>query len=233
MAGGALSENVPTSDVPCRAEGTGRSAPADDQRVMLSSRSAAHRDPLASGLFHGHPVRGHPLPSPEHLPSCTEPRGTLALCSRFASSRCVPRGCVARTLSPCLCSAALITRRRFLQARHPSSSSSLERWTHRGTEALPTDVCHPTTSLPKLHPCSRRSTGLPGSHPVRPRRSWFTPGRSCFGGAVGRRGRGIRPRALDPAFTSDVLVATVHEASSLSARRIQSPKPRLPVPAAP
>lgn len=143
---------------------------------MLSSRRAAHRDPLASGLFHGHPVRGHPLPSPEHLPSCTEPRGTLALCSRFASSRCVPRGCVARTLSPCLCSAAPITRRRFLQARHPSSSSSLERWTHRGTEALPTDVCHPTTSLPKLHPCSRRSTGLPGSHPVRPRRSWFTPG---------------------------------------------------------
>lgn len=124
---------------------------------MLSSRKAAHRDPLAPELLHGHPVRGHPLPSPEHLPSCTEPL-RLSPCSRFASPRCVPRGCVARTHSPCLRSAALITRRRFLQARHPSSPSSLERWTQGGTEALPTDCCHPTTSLPKLHPCSRRST---------------------------------------------------------------------------
>lgn len=151
---------------------------------MLSSRKAAHRDPLAPELLHGHPVRGHPLPSPEHLSSCTEPPRALTRCSRFASPRCVPRGCVARTRSPCLCSAALITRRRFLQARHPSSSSSLERWTHGGTEALPTDCCHPTTSLPKLHPCSRRSAGSSGSHPSRPRRSWFTPGRSCFGGVM-------------------------------------------------
>lgn len=88
----------------------------------------------------------------------------------------------------------------------------------RGAEDLPSDFCHPIFSLPKLHPCSRRSKKHPGSHPTSSRDSPVHAGRACFGGTARVKTR-CSLADLVAIFTSDVPVASSPHDPSLSAER--------------
>jgi hypothetical protein len=156
----------------------------------VPSRETEHHDPLTPGLFHGHPVRGHPLPSPEHLSSCTEPSASFRLQRppRFAEAVNFLEVTLRVPIRP-ISAAPRLSRTAVSFGLGTLLVQALSNLHRRDAEALPTDVCHPTTSLPKLHPCSRRPNGLPGSHPVRPRRHWFTPASLLRRGHV--RGGGV------------------------------------------
>lgn len=192
---------------------------------MRLSRAAAHFDLVPPGPFHEHPVRGHSLPCPEHLPSYPEPFVELA---PFAWLRRVPkelflRGRNARTHSPYRHGNGPTTRCRFLLASHTLLKSVLSRARTRGvtryfrptsatqfclTDSLP--LCTRARYVRAADASSRspRSEGFVGSrrrHPLRRDRAI--------------QGRGIRSLPSLTIFVSDVSVTTPVSFLDLSAER--------------
>lgn len=186
-----------------RPSGSSRRAAGD-----CALTSAEHRYPEVPGPFHGHPVRGLPLPDPEHLPSCPEP---LARLRALRAAACVRERSLeahsARTLSPCRHSGTLARPRRFFPARHSLGSSTREPAPEgcqdTSDRRLPPKSLYPTapvlSSLGRLAGLSPGpSEKLVGSRP-----------RACFGGTARGDSARFSLTALVTICAADVPVVTL------------------------
>jgi len=146
LAGGALAEIVPASDVPCLTSATARSAPAVEQRVMSSHEPSAPLTEVLGPFLAGAGLETLRFPIRDTF--CRDrsnrslrydlPRVSL----RGRSSRLSPRAPVCpiptakRQLPRAAASFGLGTLLvRALASPHPSDA-----------EMLPSDVCHPNFS---------------------------------------------------------------------------------------
>lgn len=153
----------------------------------------------APGPFLGDPVKGLPIPDPEHLRSCSEPcllsHSWPRRLSEVDSSGSAPHVPV-RLLTTARRLSAL---RRFLPARHSPGSRPLERAPER-CQGTSDRLLPPKNVSTSLHPCSRSSTGLTGLAPG-PFEELAGSRRRTRCGGTARWSAGYSPAGLVTTFT--------------------------------